>query len=280
MRILITGDSVSAGEWDNIRDKDTVFKRKVLNSHRGLAQWLAESGHEVYRQSFPGGSNALAVEMLFRDKPAFEQPDVIAENQSSTRMGDFYTGETFEYTEPYRKSFDFIIFFWTGPLRSIVDTTRFDQFFQHYQSEGAITFDMANAWRNLCIQQDLKRLCSDPETKILLVGGQEDLPEYPYPDHVKPVVPSFLELVYPDIKRPDWMDTTYLGWSNSVLRWNKGLVIDNTTYTGSRYEEKLLDVLLNSINFWKEVKKANTTEDAHPDRYCHKLLHDEIVKVI
>jgi len=282
MRILVTGDSVSAGEWDVVGDRSNIIGINTINSHRGVAEFLSNAGHEVFRQSFPGGSNALAIDMLCRDKPAYLQP----EYDSSTwgpRLCPYIIADEFDYdTEPYRNSLDVIVFFWTGPLRSIVDSTQFDLFLESYQSQGAITWQMMQAWNQLCIHQDLFKLIG-LHNNIILLGGQEDLPEIDFnqfADSGLRTIPSLIELCYPELDRPEWMDTVYFGWGNNNLRLNKGLDI-KIKYTGSRYDEKTLDVLIKSVNFWKQVKNKNTVaKDAHPDRKCHEILANKILEML
>jgi len=87
--VLIAGDSWAAGEWGFENPGSYV----VL--HRGLEQYLRDSGYTVINKSVPGGSNRLAVELI---KPTHSEISVIWFQTDPIRDLRPYKGFKSKYT--------------------------------------------------------------------------------------------------------------------------------------------------------------------------------------
>lgn len=323
------GDSVAGGEWGSVRvmpfqvgqgatdaEKEGTARNPEADYatiHAGLAHYLRESGHEVGHLYHPGCSNHRSIFSLKLQTP-YEKfiKSHLAYGQYSAfnfkeRLGDgkllhllpeheIPWPEIPTYDSLWRasnnwwpKAFDAIVFFWTGPLRSMGELADLGIFLsmEDFQKEGCIGIDqlkfLYRALENSALKE-LAQLAADLHVPIYLVGGQEDLSveavkkfSESYGGFLYVGCESITSMCYPELdkhKPEHFLDPLFKSWSELVVKSISKNVFTRypTKYVGSRYDLDTLTELKKSIDYWHTFRDTMGHKDAHPDRACHLKL--------
>ena len=223
-KILVTGDSFAAGEWSRKNHEQKI-------THGGLAEYLSQDGYDVKHLPFPGNGNFSII------------------NQIKTHLSDV----------------NLIIFFWSASMRDIHYRT--DIGLHHFRDLKINKNQLLN-FRDLFHHQsfkDLNRLCEKRKTHCILIGGVEDLPSwFVKTEWINPLVPSFMDIAYPDGVRIKPMLRDWIGGMDGLVDFEL-------------FDEDLYNDIEISQDYWEGmVKYQPDTHDPHPNRRAHKKLHEYI----
>ena len=242
------GCSWACGEWVQ---GDNPHAGRVM--HTGTRQYLEEAGHRVISAADPGSSNWAQLNRLEPHHP-LQRPG------SPSRLADI----------------DVILWFWTDPLRDLINTqflgqdlTGFDLVGEHHQPRTMADYVAVQDHLSRATMAHMERLAQG--RPVLIVGG------------VAPV--------------PEWTRDLYPKWVVVVRDWVRWLVPDtkvsmahnNRCWQYEDCDEEMLDFHERSeegsfMFRWRAQHRTGSMEQrywwpdgVHPNRLAHQRLTQELI---
>lgn len=300
MRFLVVGDSHAAGEWNRNKDSNDRSPSMVV-THLGVSQFLHDEGHIVAQFASPGKSNFHTNMMMsVPDWRTLHHNKMQSHGQYGPKPLFWPNPEDLGINEddPWHMGFDHVLYFWTGPLRSLENYVPPNALY-HKHLDRRISTEEIEAYHDMCSWADLTELNRiaqhRSDTKFWLIGGQSDLPEIFQTRAakdltVKSMQHSFVDLVDPTYKRPKIMCATWTfqnqigdeGHNNNGIRGMQAhRAIEKSQHLWSLQTIELREKIFNMWSHIAKFQKDNHgVNDAHPDRYAHAELFQIVKKTL
>lgn len=261
MKIIVLGDSWAMGEWGR-----SLYNDNPAITHNGLSQYLEEDGHEVIRATLGGQSNTSILDLL---------------EQKLEEIG----------------SVDFVFWFQTDPMRDILFRTekKFENKIGYNERTEAsrvkihLEFDIKRSnYEDIKSYKDvinknlfyLKQAYEKGHNiaerfgiKIHCIGGLGKLNlelMKPYSSLV-PLIESLLEFIYPNLESPEF--TSLNSYWRQILLEKVDFDSESINYFYKQYE---LDQLMQT----EMCREYFYPDGTHPNRKAHKVVHNQIKKIL